>query len=79
MRCASECVASLLAWLTACNGTVVTIVYSEAFPLLVRQHRWFLRTQGGAKQNAFYWRHTTTDHCLASGLDDFPRGQVVRL
>ena len=53
------------------------------YPLLRRQFYWFRRTQIGDLKSfshnapfpkeAFRWRGRTPTHCLASGLDDYPR------
>ena len=40
-----------------------------------RQFEWLKRTQRG-RDGGFYWRGCKGEHCLASGLDDYPRGDV---
>ncbi|KAI1350254.1 family 63 glycoside hydrolase [Xylaria sp. FL0043] len=55
------------------------------YPLLRRQYLWFKRTQFGdlkeydrdafSKKEAYRWRGRSVQHCLTSGLDDYPRPQ----
>ncbi|KAI1284290.1 family 63 glycoside hydrolase [Xylaria sp. FL0933] len=55
------------------------------YPLLRRQYLWFKRTQFGdlkeydrdaySKKEAYRWRGRSIQHCLTSGLDDYPRPQ----
>jgi mannosyl-oligosaccharide glucosidase len=55
------------------------------YPLLVRHHDWFRRTQSGeikswdreaySSKEGYRWRGRTATHCLTSGLDDYPRCQ----
>ncbi|KAF8471981.1 glycoside hydrolase [Kalaharituber pfeilii] len=55
------------------------------YPSLRRHYDWFRRTQAGDlktwtrpalyPKEAYRWRSRTPDHCLASGLDDYPRPQ----
>ena len=56
------------------NSRITTLRFlAEVFPLFRRHYRWLRRTQAGKIDGTFYWRGTTDTHCLASGLDDFPR------
>ena len=58
---------------------------SELYPLLQRHHEWFRRTQSGdiktwdrdafSSKEGYRWRGRTPDHCLTSGLDDYPRAK----
>jgi Glycosyl hydrolase family 63 C-terminal domain len=51
--------------------------YHAAYPLLRRHYRWYQRTQAGAEKGSYRWRGVTNaDHNFASGLDDYPRGEV---
>ncbi|KAK3944166.1 glycoside hydrolase [Diplogelasinospora grovesii] len=55
------------------------------YPLLHRQFTWFRKTQSGdiksydreaySTKEAYRWRGRTVQHCLTSGLDDYPRPQ----
>jgi mannosyl-oligosaccharide glucosidase len=45
----------------------------EVLPHVMRNAEWYLRTQRGHREGAFAWQGRSVDHCLASGLDDFPR------
>jgi mannosyl-oligosaccharide glucosidase len=55
------------------------------YPLLQRHHEWFRRTQAGdikvwdreafSMKEGYRWRGRTPDHCLTSGLDDYPRAR----
>ena len=57
----------------------------ELYPLLQRHHEWFRRTQAGdikvwdreaySMKEGYRWRGRTPDHCLTSGLDDYPRAR----
>jgi mannosyl-oligosaccharide glucosidase len=57
----------------------------ELYPLLQRHHEWFRRTQAGdirswdrdafSSKEGYRWRGRTPDHCLTSGLDDYPRAR----
>ncbi|EPY52170.1 glucosidase I Gls1 [Schizosaccharomyces cryophilus OY26] len=57
----------------------------ELFPLMLRHYEWFRRTQQGdfdtwdresfSNVEGYRWRGRTYRHCLASGLDDYPRAQ----
>ena len=56
------------------NDGIATLQFlADVFPLFRRHYRWLRRTQAGETEGTFYWRGTTDTHCLASGLDDFPR------
>ncbi|TID30878.1 hypothetical protein CANINC_000526 [Pichia inconspicua] len=59
---------------------------SEMYPLLQRHYEWFRRTQRGDAADidhraerypyvdeVYRWKGRTRDHCLPSGLDDYPR------
>ncbi|KAI1170172.1 family 63 glycoside hydrolase [Nemania sp. FL0916] len=55
------------------------------YPLLRRQYLWFKKTQFGdikgydrdaySTKEAYRWRGRSLQHCLTSGLDDYPRPQ----
>ncbi|KAH8165269.1 hypothetical protein CIB48_g2978 [Xylaria polymorpha] len=55
------------------------------YPLLRRQYLWFKKTQFGdiksydreaySNKEAYRWRGRSVQHCLTSGLDDYPRPQ----
>ena len=57
----------------------------QLYPLLQRHHEWFRRTQAGdikswereaySSKEGYRWRGRTPDHCLTSGLDDYPRAR----
>ncbi|KAI1819523.1 glycoside hydrolase family 63 protein [Xylaria intraflava] len=57
----------------------------DLYPLLRRQYSWFKKTQFGdikeydreaySKKEAYRWRGRSVQHCLTSGLDDYPRPQ----
>ena len=48
--------------------------FAEAiFPSLQRWLQYIEHTQQSALPGAFRWYGRTNDHCLASGIDDFPR------
>jgi len=57
----------------------------ELYPLLQRHLEWFRRTQAGdikvwdreafSMKEGYRWRGRTPDHCLTSGLDDYPRAR----
>ena len=38
-------------------------------------YQWLKRTQAGVVPGTFRWRGQTSTHCLASGLDDYPRAR----
>jgi Glycosyl hydrolase family 63 C-terminal domain/Glycosyl hydrolase family 63 N-terminal domain len=57
--------------------TATTEFLQRVFPALHRHTRWFLRTQHSALPGMFRWHERTDDHCLASGLDDYPRASVL--
>lgn len=44
------------------------------YPLLVKHYKWIVQTQKGSAAYSFRWRGRTPGHTLASGLDDYPRG-----
>eukprot|EP00002_Diphylleia_rotans_P002326 TRINITY_DN1147_c0_g2_i3.p1 TRINITY_DN1147_c0_g2~~TRINITY_DN1147_c0_g2_i3.p1 ORF type:complete len:651 (-),score=111.80 TRINITY_DN1147_c0_g2_i3:660-2612(-) len=46
---------------------------------LTRNFQWFLREQSGDLEGSFRWRGRTANHTFASGLDDYPRGQLPHL
>jgi mannosyl-oligosaccharide glucosidase len=58
---------------------------TQLYPLLQRHHEWFRRTQAGdiktwdreafSTKEGYRWRGRTPDHCLTSGLDDYPRAR----
>ncbi|ODV94404.1 hypothetical protein PACTADRAFT_45070 [Pachysolen tannophilus NRRL Y-2460] len=57
----------------------------EIYPKLQKHYEWFRKTQKGdleefertpfSKNEAYRWRGRTQKHCLASGLDDYPRAE----
>jgi len=57
----------------------------QLYPLLQRHYEWFRRTQAGdikswdreaySSKEGYRWRGRTPDHCLTSGLDDYPRAR----
>ncbi|KAI0546305.1 family 63 glycoside hydrolase [Xylaria curta] len=57
----------------------------KLYPLLRRQYLWFKKTQFGdikgydreaySNKEAYRWRGRSIQHCLTSGLDDYPRPQ----
>lgn len=65
--------------------TVLRSRIETMFPMFMRHFEWFLETQKGklhpeiSKQtkhdgpHVYRWRGRMPNHCLASGLDDFPR------
>jgi mannosyl-oligosaccharide glucosidase len=58
---------------------------TQLYPLLQIHHDWFRRTQAGdirtwdrdafSSKEGYRWRGRTPDHCLTSGLDDYPRAR----
>jgi mannosyl-oligosaccharide glucosidase len=58
---------------------------TQLYPLLQTHHDWFRRTQAGdikpwdreafSAKEGYRWRGRTPDHCLTSGLDDYPRAR----
>ena len=58
----------------------------EIYPTLQRHYHWFRRTQTGdiksydreapSTREAYRWRGRTPNHCLPSGLDDYPRAEI---
>jgi mannosyl-oligosaccharide glucosidase len=67
------------------NPTLARHYLSELYPLLQRHYEWFRRTQSGdiktwdreafSSKEGYRWRGRTPDHCLTSGLDDYPRAR----
>ena len=47
----------------------------EVNPKLKLWYSWLKRTQKGPERGTFRWRGRTKTHTLASGLDDYPRGE----
>ena len=57
----------------------------ELYPGLKKHYDWFRRTQQGeiraydreafSKKEGYRWRGRTPDHCLTSGIDDYPRAR----
>lgn len=55
------------------------------YPQLKKHYEWFRRTQAGeikaydreafSKKEGYRWRGRTPDHCLTSGIDDYPRAR----
>jgi hypothetical protein len=50
--------------------------YRMAYRRLSLHYAWMRRSQAGAQPGSFRWRGATQDHNFASGLDDYPRGDV---
>lgn len=58
----------------------------QIYPYLQNHYEWFRESQKGAirqyereafsKKEGYRWRGRTPDHCLASGLDDYPRASM---
>ncbi|KAH8879617.1 glycoside hydrolase family 63 protein [Thozetella sp. PMI_491] len=67
------------------NPSVGQEYLRRLYPLLRRQYDWFRKTQSGdvksyereaySTKEAYRWRGRTVQHCLTSGLDDYPRPQ----
>ncbi|KAK1770425.1 glycoside hydrolase family 63 protein [Phialemonium atrogriseum] len=68
------------------DNTEIGVEYlRRLYPLLRRQYNWFRKTQYGdiksydrdaySTKEAYRWRGRTIQHCLTSGLDDYPRPQ----
>ena len=67
------------------NPALAKHYLSELYPLLQRHHEWFRSTQSGdikawdreafSSKEGYRWRGRTPDHCLTSGLDDYPRAR----
>lgn len=63
------------------NPEVMTTYAKRIYPKLKTHFEWFRRTQQGyleefdrgANKEGYRWRGRTLTHCLASGLDDYPR------
>lgn len=63
------------------NPEVLTNYAREIYPMLKAHYNMFRRTQKGFSgdfdrsddMEAYRWRGRTSTHCLASGLDDYPR------
>lgn len=63
------------------NPELLTNYTKEIYPRLKTHYEWFRRTQKGyveefgrgANLEAYRWRGRTITHCLASGIDDYPR------
>ena len=47
----------------------------EIYPKFALHYKWLKKTQRGTKKGTFRWRGQTSTHCLASGLDDYPRAK----
>lgn len=57
----------------------------QIYPALRRHYYWFRKTQAGdlktweragpSRVEGYRWRGRTPEHCLTSGLDDYPRAQ----
>lgn len=52
---------------------------TSIFPSLQRWIHYIEQTQQSALPGAFRWYGRTEDHCLASGIDDFPRPSPMSL
>lgn len=58
---------------------------TELYPKLKRHYDWFRTTQAGeiqaydreaySKKEGYRWRGRTPEHCLTSGIDDYPRAR----
>ena len=67
------------------NPTLAKHYLQQLYPLLQRHYQWFRRTQAGdiktwdrqafSMKEGYRWRGRTPDHCLTSGLDDYPRAK----
>lgn len=64
------------------EAAAVDAFLREVAPALRRQADWYFRTQaaaaggdggGGGDDGWYRWHERSLDHCLASGLDDYPR------
>ncbi|ODV87238.1 glycoside hydrolase family 63 protein [[Candida] arabinofermentans NRRL YB-2248] len=65
------------------NPDLLISYAEEIYPQLQKHFEWFRRTQVGevtdfdrkchSKLDAFRWKGRTKDHCLPSGIDDYPR------
>lgn len=61
----------------------------ELYPKLRKHYDWFRRTQAGeiqlydreaySKREGYRWRGRTPEHCLTSGIDDYPRARPPHL
>ncbi|KAK9474015.1 mannosyl-oligosaccharide glucosidase [Dipodascopsis tothii] len=70
------------------NPALARAYLTELLPKLRRHYDWFRRTQAGSLREyaedadvaswkeGYRWRGRTVDHCLTSGLDDYPRPPV---
>lgn len=68
------------------NPELLKEYVSSVYPNLQTHYDWFRRTQKGlvseydrepySRSEAYRWRGRTQDHCLTSGLDDYPRAAV---
>lgn len=69
------------------NAELALHFLQTIYPTLRKHYHWFLKTQIGdlktyprdtelpISKYSFRWRGRTPNHCLASGLDDYPRAQ----
>ncbi|BFZ62363.1 Processing alpha glucosidase I [Saitoella coloradoensis] len=67
------------------HPTLATKYLNDLYPILRRHYDWFRRTQAGdikawdreafSMKEGYRWRGRTPDHCLTSGLDDYPRAR----
>ena len=48
---------------------------ASIYPKFSLHYKWLKKTQSGDVRGSFRWRGQTSTHCLASGLDDFPRAR----
>ncbi|KAA8909446.1 hypothetical protein TRICI_004513 [Trichomonascus ciferrii] len=68
------------------NPQLLKDYVAKVYPNLQTHYDWFRRSQKGAisefdrepfsRSEAYRWRGRTKDHCLPSGLDDYPRALV---
>jgi mannosyl-oligosaccharide glucosidase len=47
----------------------------EIYPKFLLHYKWLKKSQSGQIKGTFRWRGQTSTHCLASGLDDYPRAK----
>ncbi|RPA77388.1 mannosyl-oligosaccharide glucosidase [Ascobolus immersus RN42] len=69
------------------NSELALHFLNQIYPALRKHYKWFLKTQIADLKTytresdvpitkySFRWRGRTPNHCLASGLDDYPRAQ----
>ena len=50
---------------------------ANIFPQIIEHFNWYGNTQLNANKDGYHWKGRTQGHCLASGLDDYPRATNV--